>query len=1381
MKNTRNFKIALIISILVFNAYFPGSVEAFDNPFAEILKNAPFPFKKNYKQNLINEAQKSERSGNRKKTFDLYERINNLYPNSPDVLQAYASFCERSKYYLKAIQLNQKLYSLTKQEKYLIKVARLYAAQGNVSKSIQVYNSILKNNPNNTNVVKNLISFYYNSAKFSNAARICDKYLKPDFNSRYKLICGKSYFYSKNPHKAKILVDSYISQNGSSYDNLKLLVDISTADGDYAKAGQTLEKMIRMRPYNTDLKSQLAGIYMKAGAYRSAANVYKSILSSRPNNPKALTDLMDCYLAAKDYRNAERIMEKLARIYPNSYKIKKSLSDTYMSHKKYAKANKVLRSMPQLNRNERLLNNLSYTYMMLNNYEKAAVTKERILALRPNDISFKKEVAFLYLKAKNNEKAIKLFNEILRARPNDKKILETKADLSLDIENFQEAASTFKKLVSIDPKNKKYRLKLGESYMALGNYSDAVPVFSALAGMAPNNATYKVKLGEAYMALENYQEARRVFQKALVLDENNTKILNYLVDSSSALHDYSTASSYMFKVVTLSKGSPDEIVRLKSKLAGLYMSGQDFKNAEILLTDISYLHPEDITVLDMLSDAYSGQQKFNEAAIILRKVIQLSPDSINSKIKLAKVYVTLKRFLDARNLLEGMIADNNETLVLLNNKTQIAQDATNLSNQVKSGDKNKAQDNEFAVKNVQENVQEIDISLKGLVEKYPYVIEALSTLSDAYLGEGNYDEALYTADKLLSLSPNNQDFLMKKGNIYLISGKFDKSAEVFKGLVTKYPDNLTYVEYLANSYLAMEDFKAAIDILKPIVTSNRRNVRLAVKYAEALNAYNEFDESKRFLLDAEKVYPDNLDVKELIGDTSLAMEDFNTALNYYSLIYEKSKTDRIKFKLAETLRYLNNFDRSEKLYMSLKDSVKYREKAASGIGHIRIGQNKILKAREIFENIHKVNPESFDAKFGLAVTYISTEDFLKALNLLDSLSENDKRVKMKKALTYEKMGMPNKSMFYLKTLKSREANQLLKIVVNEMRVDLQPQYDFRFQGGDNDRKLNIFTYGFKISKNIGHNINIKETTLFNNYRSRYGLGNFSMAYLFGLDGRPFKRFNFDSNIGFKTFSQGKDAMLVSKVDTNYYFNDAFKLNLRFTRDNVLDSYFSAVGTKLGQFSSQDDFLRALGVSDDNLPDEDIKNVLNGQVVDNKFSSGYTLKLPHYFFNYGGYNLGYKKGLHVPGNFYQEATLGLGKILYTRPRGALVDLVMPELTTYYTGYNKSRSITVASSEGTSEYPIDAPFYGGYFSPKYMIANKAALHLRGTFDKLNTGYYVYGYAGEQNIANDPMKFIWGSKVSLIFNEKGRFGLGLNYMVEDYRAAMRHDYYMNLIMRL
>lgn len=77
--------------------------------------------KRDYKKNFLHNAANAEKRHNDKSAFFIYEKSMFYYPNDKQVLEAYAGFCERNKYYDKAQELYQKLYDLTSDEHYLFK------------------------------------------------------------------------------------------------------------------------------------------------------------------------------------------------------------------------------------------------------------------------------------------------------------------------------------------------------------------------------------------------------------------------------------------------------------------------------------------------------------------------------------------------------------------------------------------------------------------------------------------------------------------------------------------------------------------------------------------------------------------------------------------------------------------------------------------------------------------------------------------------------------------------------------------------------------------------------------------------------------------------------------------------------------------------------------------------------------------------------------------------------------------------------------------------------------------------------------------------------------------------------------------------------------
>jgi len=660
-----------------------------------------------------------------------------------------------------------------------------------------------------------------------------------------------------------------------------------------------------------------------------------------------------------------------------------------------------------------------------------------------------------------------------------------------------------------------------------------------------------------------------------------------------------------------------------------------------------------------------------------------------------------------------------------------------------------------------------------VLEKDPKNFKAISSLADISLTTGNYEKASIYFIKLIYLAENSQikinekNVFTKLGISYLAGKNYDRAEEVFYALSNTYPDDSEIVSYLANTYIANQKYEKALNVLNGVLQKEPNNYEISLKVARLYVQLERFKEAKLSLEHLNQKYPEKPEVIELLADVNFYTGNYETASELYQRVYDENNDD-LKYKYAESLRLSKDFKNAETLYKALEKTDKYGIKAQTGMAYIKLENYKVIESRKMFAKILKEAPDNYDAQLGLGITYVSTEDYMRGLEELKKLPENDE-VNYEKGKAYYDMKMYDDAQKLLKDNKLAKAQELYKNVQNLRKLTITPTYNVTHQNGDADSEITIQKYKVEVSKEIAHNLKPKASVTVSNYNSGYKPAEEqSYHYEAGLEGRPSEKFDFDSKIGYLKFGN-TGGMMTGKIAGDYFVNDKLKLKAGFERYNLERSLLSSVGVipTAGPFAG---------------------NVV-GQVADNKFNVGYVYRFPKFIFNYGEFNIGNIKGENTPSNQYQEAVLGVGKVWFSRPKGHLLDLVMTEITGYYAGYDDNRlgyggaslNYFPVGSDGISPDPIGRnPGVGGYFSPSHVFSETAGLQLRGKLRKINTNYHLWSYAGVQNVAYNGNDFIWGSKLALVYNEEGRLGLRAIYGYEDYNQARRQNFALNLIIR-
>src|SRR5208282_5853005 len=100
-------------------------------------------------------------------------------------------------------------------------------------------------------------------------------------------------------------------------------------------------------------------------------------------------------------------------------------------------------------------------------------------------------------------------------------------------------------------------------------------------------------------------------------------------------------------------------------------------------------------------------------------------------------------------------------------------------------------------------------SLKPLVEKRPYFVQAQFLLADAYRAQGDFESAIEIYRAMEKLAPKNPDAPFLMGMTFLQKEKRDDAHSAFGRAVELSPDYLAGVEQLVDMDLADKQYETA--------------------------------------------------------------------------------------------------------------------------------------------------------------------------------------------------------------------------------------------------------------------------------------------------------------------------------------------------------------------------------------------------------------------------------------------------------------------------------------------------------------------------------------------------------------------------------------------
>lgn len=651
-----------------------------------------------------------------------------------------------------------------------------------------------------------------------------------------------------------------------------------------------------------------------------------------------------------------------------------------------------------------------------------------------------------------------------------------------------------------------------------------------------------------------------------------------------------------------------------------------------------------------------------------------------------------------------------------------------------------------------DNLQKSLEIIENLLQKDSENKELLNLALDYAMAQKNWDKAIIYNEKLLVFNPSDEKLLKNQADFYSIKKDFPNAIKAFENLIVNFPKS-EYKFELSGLYMANKDFAKARVLLKDLYNENSNDPKIIKAYLDSLMAQDKLSEA---LCLVQKHHLEFTKQGATIkGDISMKNKDYRAARRNYAIaVNADRKDDILKNKLAQSYRMSKEPENAAQIYYNILSKDPSNKDAKVGMGYLSIDQKNYQQARNTFEQILAKNPNYRPAKMGVANSYIANGDNLQTLSTLRDIPSDDE-IKFLEAQTYYKMGMLSDAKQVLKGVITQDAEDLKYKIKRDEAIAVTPSYTYFNQILAQEFKLNYHRVGVNVAQGIPKNLNI--FTDYNMYTYSSGkfvfqpgdqqnqFNNVTNEVRLGVKGRPEEKNEFRADIGSKFFQFNQGYMLNTDTWIKHHYNDKFNLKLGFWRNNVEQSYLSAVG----------------------LP---VNNVLTGQVADNRSYLEYEYRLPKQFYSFGRSSYGVMKGKDITTNPYLEEMFGIGRLLYNNPDQLGINNVNLDFVSYNSGY-RYNLLNIYDNAGN--------LYGGYFSPSYFSADTLNIKIEGRGTKFKYG--VKSFGGAQYAIN-PVKrtSTWGIAPYLSYDFNDNVSANLYYNYFNYADMQRHVFMANVVIR-
>ncbi|MEI8173097.1 MAG: tetratricopeptide repeat protein [Deltaproteobacteria bacterium] len=425
---------------------------------------------------------------------------------------------------------------------------------------------------------------------------------------------------------------------------------------------------LRNRPLQTDVRYELAEVYVRQKKYRDALQEFNTVLLQQPENVRVKLAVGRIYLWTQNLEKAAFIFDELGRNKSANADVFLELARAYSWSKQYDKAiaayQEAIRRMDKAGLEVYAELGDTYLYVAqlsyaIENYRKALalnplsdmVEKKLALALSwaghdqealsrleklyarfPDDREIVIELGRVFVRRQEPKRALLLL-EAMQAKhhPKDVEFLLAVADIEAYLGHAKKCRDLYLKSLDLSKNDKKILLRYADQMMMWGDFHGAEKVYRNHLKAQPDDVEVMLRLALVLLSSERYEEAEGLYQRLLLNDQATDKVLLELAKLKISEKDFDAALSFVDRFLSGNQGGKSgHLVRADA----LYAAGKHKESLEayqFLTTDPSYR----LIGLSGMGKAYLKQELPEKATSSFEKVYQAEPENVEAQFHLA--------------------------------------------------------------------------------------------------------------------------------------------------------------------------------------------------------------------------------------------------------------------------------------------------------------------------------------------------------------------------------------------------------------------------------------------------------------------------------------------------------------------------------------------------------------------------------------------------------------------------------------------------------------------------------------------------------------------------------------------------------------------------
>ena len=433
--------------------------------------------------------------------------------------------------------------------------------KGHLEEALKESSSLLAQDPDNERTLLSRGAILLQLQRFDEAAAVYETVLKntPEESAAYFLL-GEAYQKAAKPENAMGVYARFLKAHPNDPDAASawfLLGKIAFGQGDFALAAKAFEETLLLKPGNAQVRLNLAEAYRELGEDQKVEAIYKKMMEDTPSDSIAYIGLGQYYLQKKNIDKARETFNQARKIRQDPL-LERSIAHAYLSYDFFAEAAEIFAALHQENpKDGETLYFWGYALENMGNQQEAM---EVYRLIQPDSSYYAQALIYIAYMTKTPEDAQAALSALKATTSGDH--LET--DFAIHASNLHEQAGNHELAVEIlnkrlaeEPENITILFNLGVLYDKQKQKEKCIETMKRVVELKPDHADALNFLGYTYADMGiHLQEAKKLIAKALEISPEDGYIMDSMGWVYFKLGQYEKALIYLEKAVKLAPDDP---------------------------------------------------------------------------------------------------------------------------------------------------------------------------------------------------------------------------------------------------------------------------------------------------------------------------------------------------------------------------------------------------------------------------------------------------------------------------------------------------------------------------------------------------------------------------------------------------------------------------------------------------------------------------------------------------------------------------------------------------------------------------------------------------------------------------------------------------------